>query len=186
MFFILLFFTNCKSTSTRSDYHYKNCINNKTERKIYEGYGIEKDIFKLLKEAELSLINNKLLSNTNNEGYLKFISLNTCSGENLSKLKLIIKTNVNNNFFDLIPLLSFDFFSECLEDVYGEVNNTNEKTILNKRFSIYSALTNEGFDDKEKIIELINDSEDISKLETQRLTILYIILMNLNNCNNSQ
>jgi hypothetical protein len=177
----MMILISCKSISERSDSYYRSCINKKTQKKLNNGYGVEKDIFTLLKETESSLLKNKIIPDISNESYLKLVDFVFNDKETSLKIKTIIETNVNSNFFDFLSLSSLDFFSECPDEVFKKVKDSNEKMKLRKRFTIYAELTTQGFNNKEKFIELINETQNISELETQRLTLLHVILLNIGN-----
>lgn len=181
LFIVMMILISCKSISERSDSYYRSCINKKTQKKLNNGYGVEKDIFTLLKETESSLLKNKIIPDISNESYLKLVDFVFNDKETSLKIKTIIETNVNSNFFDFLSLSSLDFFSECPDEVFKKVKDSNEKMKLRKRFTIYAELTTQGFNNKEKFIELINETQNISELETQRLTLLHVILLNIGN-----
>ena len=162
-----------------ADAIYKNCVIDKTQQKLTEGYGIEKDIFKLLEEAELSLLESKIIQNTSKENYLELTKMAFNDDEISKKITASIKTNVDDNFFDLLFLTTLDFYSSCPEEVYNNETDNAKKTTLRKRFTIYANLMADGYKNKVKITSLINESEKFS--ETERLVVLHLILMNLSN-----
>jgi hypothetical protein len=158
---------------------YKSCVSERTQQKLIEGYGIEKNIFKLLEEAELSLLKNKIIQNTTKESYLKLMELAFYNKEISNQIKGSIKTNVNDNFFEFLSLTAIDIYSSCAEEVYkNEIDNT-KKVTLRKRFTLYANLMADGYKNKIRIASLINESEKFSK--TERLVILHLILMNVPN-----
>jgi len=63
--------------------------------------------------------------------------------------------------------------------VFEKVKDNNEKMKLRKRFTIYAELATQGYNNEEKIIELINETQNFSELETERLTLFHVILMNI-------
>ena len=156
---------------------YKSCVIDRTQQKLIEGYGVKKDIFKLLEEAELSLLENKIIQNTSKESYLKLMELAFNDEEISKQITGSIKTNVNDNFFDFLFLTTLDFYSACAEEVYkNEIDNTKKAT-LRKRFTMYANLMADGYKNETRIASLINESEKFSK--TERLVILHLILLNL-------
>lgn len=167
----------CKSMN--SEDVYKSCVIERTQKKLTEGYGIEKDIFKLLKEAELSLLENKIIQNTSKESYLKLMELTFNDKEISKQITESIKTNVNDNFFDFLFLTALDFYSACPEEVYSKEADDAKKTILRKQFTMYANLMADGYKNEISIAALINESKKFS--ETERLVILHLILMNLSN-----
>jgi len=110
----MLLLISCKSISERSDSYYKSCINKKVQKKLNSGYGIKKDIFTLLKEAESSLLENKIIPDFSNESYLKLVDIAFNNKETSLKIIRNIKTNVNNDFFDFLSLSSLAFFPSAL------------------------------------------------------------------------
>jgi|GEM_PF-2506642 len=174
---ISCFLSGCKSKN--SFLIYKKCIIDKTQQKLTDGYGNEKDIFKLLEEAELSLLENKIIQNKNKESYLKLTEIAFNDGEISKKIMTDIKSNVDNNFFDLLSLTTLDFYSSCPEEVYSKETDDLKKTTLRKRFTMYANLMADGYKNETRIASLINESEKFS--ETERLVILHLILMNLSN-----
>ncbi|UPQ80218.1 hypothetical protein M0M57_05125 [Flavobacterium azooxidireducens] len=158
---------------------YKSCVIDRTQQKLIEGYGVKKDIFKLLEEAELSLVESKVIQNTSKESYLKLMELTFNNEEISKKITASIKTNVGGNFFDLLSLTTLDFYSYCPEEVYSKEADDVNKTILRGRFTIYANLMADGYKNEIRIASLINESEKFS--ETERLVILHLILMNVPN-----
>jgi hypothetical protein len=156
---------------------YKSCVIERTQKKLIEGYGIEKDIFKLLEDVEFSLIESKIIPNTNKESYLKLVKILFNDEETSEKIKISIKTSLDGNLYNLVGITALDFYSNCPEKVfYNEVNSTKE-SVLRKRFTIYADLMADGYKNETKIYSLINESEKFSK--TERLVILHLILLNL-------
>lgn len=160
-----------------SEDYYKICVIERTQKKLIEGYGVKKDIFKLLQEAELSLLENKIIQNTSKESYLKLTEMAFNDEEISKKITASIKTNVGGNFFDLLSLTTLDFYSYCTEEVYSKETDDVKKTTLRKRFTIYANLMADGYKNETRIASLINESEKFS--ETERLVILHLILMNV-------
>jgi hypothetical protein len=177
----MILLISCKSISQRSDSYYRSCINKKAQKNLNNGYGVEKDIFTLLKETESSLLKNEIIPDISNESYLKLVEFSFNNKEISLKIIANIKNDVNRNFFDFLSLSSFNFFSVCPDEVFKKVKDSNEKMNLRKRFTIYSELTAQGYNDEKKIIKLINETQNLSELETQRLTLLYFILINTGN-----
>jgi hypothetical protein len=177
LFIISYTLFGCKQIN--SDAIYKKCIVDKTQQKLTEGYGIEKDIFNLLEEAELSLLESKIIQNISKESYLKLTEINFNDDEISKKITASIKMNVDDNFFDLLSLTTLDFYSSCAEEVYSKETNTTNKATLRKRFTIYANLMADGYKNQQSIVALINNSEKFS--ETERLVILHLILMNVSN-----
>ncbi|HRE76276.1 MAG TPA: hypothetical protein PLL09_00485 [Flavobacterium sp.] len=177
LFIISCFLSGCKSMD--SDVIYKKCIVDKTQQKLTEGYGIEKDIFNLLEEAELSLLESKIIQNISKESYLKLTEIIFNDDEISKKITATIKTNVDDNFFDLLSLTTLDFYSSCPEEVYNNETEDARKNILRKRFTIYANLMADGYKNQQSIVALINNSEKFSEIE--RLVILHLILMNVSN-----
>ncbi|RAR48088.1 hypothetical protein [Flavobacterium lacus] len=174
---ISCFLSGCKSKN--SEDNYKSCVIERTQKKIIEGYGVKKDIFKLLEEAELSLLENKIIQNKNKESYLKLNEMAFNDEEISKKIMTDIKSNVDNNFFDLLSLTTLDFYSSCPEEVYSKETDDLKKTTLRKRFTMYANLMADGYNNEIRIYTLINESEKF--YETERLVILHLILMNLSN-----
>ena len=146
---------------------YKSCVIDRTQQKLIEGYGIEKDIFKLLEEAELSLLKNKIIKNKNKKSYLKLTEIAFNDDEISKKITTSIKTNVGDNFFDLLNENLKELFNEQVKIILeDEKDNSKDK----KRI-----LTSEINDLKEKIdlIEYrfaINEiSRDIFERQNQKL-----------------
>lgn len=162
-----------------ADAIYKNCVIDKTQQKLTEGYGIEKDIFKLLEEAELSLLESKIIQNSSKENYMKLTKMAFNDDEISKKIKASIKTNVDDDFFNFISLTTLDFYSSCPEQVYNNETDDVKKNILRKRFNIYANLMADGYKNEISITSLINESEKF--YETERLVVLHLILMNLSN-----
>ncbi|MBN8565111.1 MAG: hypothetical protein J0M25_00050 [Flavobacteriales bacterium] len=158
---------------------YKSCVLDRTQKKLIESYGVKKDIFKLLEEAELSLIENKIIQNTSKESYLKLMELAFNNEEISKQITGSVKTNVNDNFFDFLFLTALDFYSSCAEEVYKNEIDNIKKATLRKRFTLYANLMADGYKNKIRIASLINESEKFS--ETERLVILHLILMNVPN-----
>lgn len=179
--FISLFFLifGCGGVTQNKDYHYAYCINSKTQEKLIDGYGVEKDIFSLLKEAEVTLLENKIISDTSKESYLNLTNIAFNDNEKAEKIEKSIKNNVNNNFFDFLSLSSLDFYFECPESVYKKIPEGIEKEELKKRFTLYAELASRGYNNEKMISELVDSTKDFSTSETQRLTLLHLILMNV-------
>ncbi len=179
--FISLFFLifGCGGVTQNKDYHYAYCINSKTQKKLTEGYGIKKDIFTLLKEAETVLLDTEIIADTGNASYLKLAEITFSNQEAALKTAAVIKTKVNNHFFDLLALCTLDFFSYCPYQVLEKIKNNDEKRILYQRFMLYDELTSQAYNNKEKIIELINEDQNLSAADTRRLTILNLLLLNM-------
>lgn len=169
------FSSGCKSMN--SDDIYKNCVVYKTQKKLTQGYGIDKDIFTLLEEAELSLLKSKTIQNISKESYLKLTEMAFNDEEISKKTTASIKTNVDDNFFDLLFLTTLDFYSSCPEEVYNNETDNAKKNTLRKRFTIYTNLIEDGYKNEIRIASLINESEKFSKIE--RLVILNLILLNI-------
>lgn len=162
-----------------SEDNYKSCVIDRTQQKLTEGNGVKKDIFKLLEEAEFSLLENKIIQNKSKESYLKLTEMAFNDEEISKKITASIKTNVGGNFFDLLSLTTLDFYSYCPEEVYSKEADDVNKTVLRGRFTIYANLMADGYKNQQSIVALINNSEKFS--ETERLVILHLILMNVPN-----
>jgi hypothetical protein len=176
---ISLVLLGCKSINEKSDSFYRSCLNEKTKKKLIDGYGVKKDIFTLLKEAEFSLLENKIIPDVSKESYLKLTSIAFNDKLLSKKIATNVMSNVNNDFFNFLSLSSLDFFSECPAEVYNKVKDDNEKKKLSKRFTVYAELAAKGYNDEGMISELINETENFSESETQRLALLHLILMNI-------
>lgn len=158
---------------------YRTCVINKTKKKLTEGHGIKKDIFTLLKEAETVLLDTEIIADTGNASYLKLAEIIFSDQEAALKTANAIKTKVNNHFFDLLALCTLDFFSHCPHQVLEKVKDNDEKSILYQRFVLYDELTSQAYNNKEKIIELINEDQNLSAADTRRLTVLNLLLLNM-------
>ncbi|MFN3639648.1 MAG: hypothetical protein ACK4UK_01900 [Flavobacterium sp.] len=166
---------SCKSAN--SDVIYKRCVVEKTQKTLVEGYGVKKDIFKLLEEAEILLIENELIQNRSKESFLKLTEIVFNDKEISKQIARKIRTNVNENFFDFLFLTSLHFYSTCPDEVYKNEIDDVKRNILIKRFKLYSSLMTDGFKSQQSITSLINEFETFSK--TERLVILHLILMNV-------
>jgi hypothetical protein len=166
---------SCKSAN--SDVIYERCVVEKTQKTLVEGYGVKKDIFKLLEETEILLIENELIQNRSKESY---INLNQIAFNNIEVSKTIvsiIEANIGIDFFDYLLLTTLEFYSFCPAVVYKSEKNKFRKNVLNRRFAIYSELLQVNFKNEDMINRLIKGSEEFSK--TVRLVILHLILINL-------
>lgn len=169
------FLSGCKTMNSEDTY--KTCVIERTQKKLIEGYGVKKDIFKILEEVEFSLIESKIIQNTNKVSYLELVKILFNDKETSEKIKKSIKTSLDDNLYNLVDVTALDFYSNCPEKVYyNEVNSTKE-SVLRKRFTIYAELMADGYKNETKIYSLINESEKFSK--TERLVILHLILLNL-------
>lgn len=113
LFAVILLLISCKSINEKSDSFYRNCLNEKTKKKLIDGYGVKKDIFTLLKEAEFSLLENKIIPDISKESYLKLTSIAFNDKQLSKKIATSVMSNVNDNFFNFLSLSSLYFFSEC-------------------------------------------------------------------------
>ncbi|MBA4154306.1 hypothetical protein [Flavobacterium sp.] len=174
---LLSLLSSCKSIN--SDDYYKDCVNNKTQKILYDGHGIKKDIFSILKETEQLLLDEKIIHDFKKESYLKLTVIAFHNNEESKKIATKIRTKINDNFFDLLSLTTLDFYSSCPEEVYNKEISDAKKNILRKRYTIYSYLMADGYKNEIRIASLINQSEKFSEIE--RLVILHLILMNISN-----
>lgn len=174
-----LFFLLYSCNSIKTDTYYKDCVNTKTKDVIFNGYGIKKDIFTLLKETEILLLNEKIIQDCNKKSYLKLTDIAFHNNELSEKISTKIRNKINDDFFTLLSLSTMDFFYQCPDAVFNKVKSENEKIELTERYTIYTKLSQEGYKNEQRIKDLITITTDFSNSEIQRLVILNVILMNI-------
>lgn len=176
---IILFITSCSNQYNLTEKALKVCVNESLNKNIKERTGKSNfDFYAMIVEVESKLIEAKLISHNDRNGYLRLIKSITESKKTEYE-KMYFQQSEIIDKYGFFPFSTETVFNQCPYKVSADVKYTEGKYIYNQG-SILNKLMAEGYDNDELIEELINSvDENNFKKVVYRAPIILLTMIKL-------
>lgn len=179
VFIIFPFITSCSGQDNLTEKALRVCINESLNKNIEEITGKSNfDFYDMIIEVESKLIDAKLISHNDSNGYLSLIKSITESKKPEYE-KMYLQQSEIMDKYGFIPFSTETVFNQCPYKVSANVKDAEGKHIYNQG-SILNKLMAEGYDNDDLIQELINSvDENNFKKVVYRAPIILLTMIKL-------
>lgn len=159
VFITLFFITCCSGQDNLTEKALKECINESLNKNIEERTGKSNfDFYDMIIEVENKLIDAKLISHNDSNGYLSLIKSITESKKPEYE-KMYLQQSEIMDKYGFTPFSTETVFNQCPYKVSANVKDAEGKHIYNQG-TVLNKLMAEGYDNDELIQGLINSVDE--------------------------